>query len=365
MWHDTRATRRLSLRYPIVQGPFGGGLSSPSLVASVSNAGGLGSFGAQGMAPGRIVEVVEQIRDLTDAPFAMNLWVSTEDPAALTSSDSSDAGAIEALTEFFQELDLEPPQLPLSRWPTFEDQAAALLDARPPVFSFIFGIPSASLLDECRRRDVVTIGTATSAAEAVAMEQAGVDLVVATGAEAGGHRPSFLRAPQLSLTGTFSLIPQVADAVNIPVIAAGGIADGRGVAAALALGADAAQIGTAFLACEESNATPAHRDALFSERSADTMLTRAFTGRLARGLRSQLAETLENRSAPLLPYPLQSQLVGALREEAFRRGRLDLVALWSGQSAPLLRHRRAADLFHDLVDTTARILGQHESLCRR
>jgi nitronate monooxygenase len=157
-------------------------------------------------------------------------------------------------------------------------------------------------------------------------------------------------------------VPQVADAVNIPVIAAGGIADGRGVAAALALGADAVQVGTAFLACEESNAAPAHREALLSPRAGDTMLTRAFTGRLARGLRNLLAETLERRSAPLLPYPLQGQLVGGLREEALRRGRVDLVALWSGQSAQLLRHRRAADLFQDLVETTGRIIGQPHSV---
>ena len=255
-------------------------------------------------------------------------------------------------------MELEPPRLPLSRWPTFDEQAAALLDARPPVFSFIFGIPPDALLDECRRCGIITIGTATTSDEAVALEKAGVDLVVATGAEAGGHRPSFLRAPELSLTGTFSLVPQVVDAVDIPVIAAGGIADGRGVAAALALGADAVQIGTAFLACEESNATPAHRDALLSGRPADTMLTRAFTGRLARGFRSRLAEALEQRSAPLLPYPLQGQLVGALREEALRRSRLDLVALWSGQSAQLLRHRRAAELFQDLVQTAGRILSQ-------
>jgi nitronate monooxygenase len=287
----------------------------------------------------------------------VNLWVSTEDPAALAPSDISYAGATEALAEFFRELDLEPPRLPLSRWPTFDEQVAALLDARPPIFSFIFGIPPAAVLDECPRLKIVTIGTATTTAEAVALEEAGVDLVVATGAEAGGHRPSFLRAPELSLTGTFSLVPQVADAVNLPVIAAGGVADGRGVAAALTLGADAVQIGTAFLACEESNATPVHREALLGRRATDTMLTRTFTGRLARGLRNRLAETLETRSAPLLPYPLQGQLVGALREEAFRRSRLDLVALWSGQSTPLLRHRRAADLFQDLVESTGRVLA--------
>jgi nitronate monooxygenase len=323
----------------------------------VSNAGGLGSFGAQGMTPPSIVEIVQEIRGLTDGPFAVNLWVSTEDPEALTASDSSHAAAIESLREFFRELNLEPPRLPLSRWPRFEEQADALLEARPPVFSFIFGIPPEAVLEECRRHGMVTMGTATTAEEAVALEQAGVDLVVATGAEAGGHRPSFLRSAEASITGTFSLVPQVAGAVNIPVIAAGGIADGRGVAAALALGADGVQIGTAFLACEESNAITAHREALLSPRGRDTMLTRAFTGRLARGLRNRLAETLEQRSAPLLPYPLQGQLVGALRQEALRRGQLDLVALWSGQSAPLLRHRRAAELFRDLVEGVESVLN--------
>jgi nitronate monooxygenase len=367
VWHDTRATRRLGVRYPIVQGPFGGGLSSPRLAAAVSNAGGLGSFGAQGIAPARITEVIQEIRSLTSSPFAVNLWVSTEDSGAFIQSSGSYAAATEALSESFRELDLEPPSLPVSSWPAFEDQVAGLLDAQPPVFSFIFGVPPAAVLEECRRRDIVTIGTATTVDEAVALEKAGVDLVVASGAEAGGHRPSFLRAAELSVTGTLSLVPQVVDALSIPVIAAGGIADGRGVAAALALGAQAVQIGTAFLACEESNATPAHREALFGPRARDTMLTRVFTGRLARGLRNRLAEALEARSAPLLPYPLQAQLIGALREEALRRGRLDLVALWSGQSAALLRHRRAADLFQDLLETTGRILGQlvePESLAR-
>jgi nitronate monooxygenase len=356
MWNDTAATRLLDVRYPIVQGPFGGGLSSPRLAAAVSNAGGLGSFGAQGMPPARIIEIVQEIRGLTGSPFAVNLWVSTEDPGVLDTLESRYAAAIEPLAEYFRELELEPPALPLHRWPTFEEQAAALLESRPPVFSFVFGIPPAAVLDQCRRRGIVTIGAATTVDEAVALEKAGVDLIVASGSEAGGHRPSFLRSPELSLTGTFSLVPQVADAVNLPVIAAGGIADGRGVAGALALGADGVQIGTAFLACQESNAPPAHREALLSSRARDTMLTRAFSGRLARGLRNRLGEALERRADALLPYPLQSQLVGALREEAIRRGRLDLVTLWSGQSAPLLRHRLAAELFQDLVETTERIL---------
>ncbi|HEY9015264.1 MAG TPA: nitronate monooxygenase, partial [Gemmatimonadales bacterium] len=214
----------------------------------------------------------------------------------------------------------------------------------------------ADVLEQCRSRGIVTIGVATTADEAVANENAGVDIVVATGGEAGGHRPSFLRPAEQSVTGTFSLVPQVVDAVRMPVIAAGGIADGRGVAAALALGAEGVQLGTAFLACEESNALPAHKEALFGPRAKDTILTRAFTGRLARALRNRLAEAVEQSTAPILPYPLQSQLVIALREEALRRGRTDLVTMWSGQSASILRHRRAAELFQDLVQTTDRIL---------
>jgi nitronate monooxygenase len=358
MWTDTAITQRLGIRYPIVQGPFGGGLSSPRLVAAVSNAGGLGSFGAQGMAPNRIREVVREIRALTASPFAVNLWVSTEDAgASRTTRDSYDA-AIAPLAPFFGELRVQPPAFPLRGWATFDEQISALLDVRPPVFSFVFGVPPMPVIEECRRRSIVTIGAATTVDEAIALEESGIDVVVASGFEAGGHRPSFLGSPETSLTGLFSLLPQVCDAVDIPVIAAGGIADGRGIAAALALGAEGVQIGTAFLACEESNAPPAHREALLDSRAVDTVLTRAFSGRLARGLRNTLADALENRSASLLPYPQQSNLVGALREEAIRRGRSDLISLWSGQSRALLRHRKARDLFQDLVESTERTLNR-------
>ncbi len=365
MWNDTALTRRLGIRYPIVQGPFGGGLSSTRLAAAVSNAGGLGSFGAHGKTPDRISEVVSEIRALTASPFAVNLWVSTEDAGASGAAPSAHDAALVALAPFFDELRVQPPAFPLRGWAKFDEQVSALLDARPPVFSFVFGVPPADVIDECRRRSIITLGTATSVDEAVALESAGVDVVVATGVEAGGHRPSFLRSPESSLTGLFSLVPQVCDAISVPVIAAGGIADGRGIAAALKLGAAGVQIGTAFLACEESNAPPAHRDALFSSRAAQTVLTRAFSGRLARGMRNTLSDALENRSASFLPYPLQSQMVGALRDEALRAGRADLISLWSGQSAPLLRHRQAKELFRDLVSATERILDRQEECADR
>lgn len=352
MWNDTGITRRLGIRYPIVQGPFGGGLSSARLAATVSNAGGLGSFGAQGMPPDQIRDVVREIRSLTDSPFAVNLWVSTEDAGAGGTTRSRYEAAVAPLARFFDELKVAPPPFPWRGWPTFDEQVAALLEARPPVFSFVFGVPPAAVIDECRRLSIVTLGAATTVQEAVALADSGIDIVVATGFEAGGHRPSFLRPAEASLTGLFSLLPQVRDAVDIPVIAAGGIADGRGITAALALGADGVQIGTAFLACDESNAPPAYREALLGSRGVETVLTRAFSGRLARGLSNTLAEALEGHTESLLPYPLQGQVVGTLREEAIRQGRVDLISLWSGQSRRLLRHRHARELFEDLVTAT-------------
>ncbi len=350
MWHDTAFTRRFDLRYPIVQGPFGGGLSSPRLAATVSDAGGLGSFGAQGLTPDRIRAVVAEIRALTAAPFAVNLWVSTADARVEDLSRADHDAAVATLAPFFAELGLEPPAFAPTLDPAFEDQAAALIEARPPVFSFIFGVPSAAILDRCRSLGIRTIGTATTVDEARALDTAGVDAIVATGFEAGGHRPSFLRSAEASLTGTLALVPQVADAVQAPILAAGGIADGRGVAAALALGAHAVQIGSAFLACDESNALPAHRAALRQAgQGPATLLTRGFSGRLGRGIRNTLAAAFESPAASRLPYPFQGHLVRVLKEAALAQERLDLVPFWSGQSAALIRHTRASDLFDSLI----------------
>ena len=326
----------------------------------MSNAGGLGSYGAQGMAPARIGAIASEIRERTSAPFAMNLWVSTEDPGALTLSEADYEAALRPLTPFFAELGVAPPPFPTSRWPTFDEQVEALIAARPPVFSFIFGVPSAAVFEACRAHGIATMGTATTVDEAVAIADAGADVVVASGFEAGGHRASFLRDAERSLTGTFALVPQVADAVRVPVVAAGGVADGRGVAAALTLGAAGVQVGSAFLACEESNAPPEHKAALLAARSTPTILTRAYTGRLARGLSNRLGETLHASAGPWLPYPLQGELVRGLRAEALRQGRTDLMAMWAGQGAPLLKWRTAADVFADLVDGASRRLDARD-----
>jgi nitronate monooxygenase len=347
MWM-TRVTRRLGLRVPIVQGPFGGGLSSLKLAAAVSNGGGLGSFGAHMLRPDEIAPLAAAIRAETDKPFALNLWVSTQDPAVEALTEASYAQHRARLGAYFEALGVEPPAMPERFAQRFEDQVEALLEARPPAFSFVFGVPSASVLDACRSRGITTIGAATTVPEARALDTAGVDLIVATGFEAGGHRPSFLRSAEASLTGTLALVPQVVDAVRAPVIAAGGIADGRGVAAVLALGAGAAQVGTAFLACEESAAPTAHREALFSDAATRTALTRGFSGRLARGIHNRFVDEVAQRE--VAPYPVQSWLTGSFRAAALAQNRSDLMALWSGQSAGLLRHRSAATLLASLVD---------------
>jgi nitronate monooxygenase len=355
-WSTNRLTATLGTAYPIIQGPLGG-LSSQRLAAAVSNFGGLGSFGAHSLAPDQIKEVIAQIRSLTAKPFAMNLWVSTEDKGASTSDESAFNRSLAPLAAHLAELEAPRPAYKPYSPTRFEDQARVLLDARVSAFSFIFGIPSREILDECRSKRIVTIGTATSPDEAAALNEAGVDAVVASGFEAGGHRGSFLRRAEDSLTGTMSLVPRVVDLVGVPVIAAGGIADARGVVAALALGADGVQMGTVFLACEESGASRLHREALRGPDAGDTGLTRGFTGRLARGIRNRLMEELNRNEAEFLPYPLQRGLVRNLSTAAEAAGRADLLPLWAGQSASLSTCTDAATFLSSLVEEVADVAG--------
>jgi len=348
-WNQNRLTALLGIDYPIIQGPLGG-LSSQRLAAAVSNFGGLGSFGAHSLAPEAIKDVVAQIRALTPKPFAMNLWVSMEDDGARPSDEAAFSRSLESVATHLAALGAPSPAYTSYAPLSFEDQARVLLDARVPVMSFIFGIPPAEILRECRAGGILTIGTATTPDEAVALEEAGVDAIAASGFEAGGHRGSFLGRSEDSLMGTLSLVPQVVDAVDVPVIAAGGIADARGVVAALALGAEGVQMGTAFLACEDSGASRLHRKALRETKAGHTGLTRGFTGRLARGIRNRLMAELNREGTPILPYPLQRALVRNLSVAAEAAGRADLLPLWSGQSAPLSTNPDAQGLLRSLVE---------------
>ena len=354
-WPANALTAALGIRYPIVQGPLNG-LEHQRLVAAVSNFGGLGSFGAHGLTPEAIRRTIAQIRAMTAKPFAVNLWVSMQDSDAATSDEAAFLRSLAALSEALQSLHAPLPSfkpfLPLR----FEDQVRILLEEQVPAFSFISGIPAADILAECRRRSIRTLGTATSVEEAVALEAAGIDIIVASGFEAGGHRGSFLRPAEESLTGTFSLVPQIVDAVKAPVVAAGGVADARGLVAALVLGARGVQLGTAFLASEESGSHPNHRDAIRDGAAGHTLLTKNLTGRWARGIENELTALLSRAGVATLPYPLQRALVRSLTAAAEKANRPEWMQMWAGQSASLSRGADPIEFLQNLVRESAAMI---------
>jgi nitronate monooxygenase len=363
-WTKNRLTSRLGVQYPIIQGPLGG-LSSQRLTAAVSNYGGLGSFGAHGLKPEAIRGIIREIRGLTPKAFAVNLWVSMEDEGAPTSTEEAFDRGLAPLAKHIESVGGSKPSYRPYEPIRFDDQAQVLLDEGITVFSFIYGIPSKQVLDEFRRKGIALIGTATTVDEAIALEQAGVDVIAASGFEAGGHRGSFFQAAEDSLTGTMALVPQVVDAVQLPVVAAGGIGDTRGILAAFALGAEGVQMGTAFLACEESGASALHRKAILSGQARQTALTRGFTGRLGRGIRNRLLDELNQKDVEILPYPLQRALVRHLSIAAEKAGRPDLLPLWAGQIANLSRISNVRTLLDTLVREISEIGGTVQSWSAR
>jgi nitronate monooxygenase len=351
----TRLTDLLGIEVPVVLGPFGG-VSSVALTAAVSDGGGLGSFGLYGYDGAAIRRTAADLRAATAKPFALNLWVPNGSETAEVPRDDF-ARYTAALKPYFEELGIALPEMPARYIPDYGEQVEATLQARPAVVSFVFGVPAPDVVEEARSRGIKVVGAATTVAEAVALEAGGVDAVVASGMESGGHRVSFLRPAEESLVGTFALVPQVADAVSVPVIAAGGIADRRGFAAAVALGADAVQVGTAFLATRESAAVPAYRELLRSPAAAHTVLTRTLSGRLARGIPNRIINDL-GQAGEVAPFPVQNWLTGRFRPQAAAQGNTELMSLWAGQSAPLLRHHTAAEVLAELLAGAGRATGR-------
>ncbi|HET6768914.1 MAG TPA: nitronate monooxygenase [Chitinophagaceae bacterium] len=350
MWNKTKFTDLLGIKYPIVQGPFGGGLSSVALTSTVSNAGALGSFGGQPFTAKEIIETCIAIRKATDKPFNINLWVNDRDERLSKFDDEDYKRLTDLFRPYFNELGLPIPERPKDLGARFEEQVEAIFEVKPAVFSFVYGMPPENVLEKCRQLGIKTVGAATTVDEAIAFEKAGTDALVATGFEAGGHRVSFLKTAEDSLTGTFSLIPQVADSVKIPIIAAGGIADARGIKAALVLGADAVQMGTAFLGTNQSNAGQDYKDKLFSPEAKYTALTKVFTGRLSRGIRNRLIEELKSKEDLLAPYPLQGKFMSHMKAyPATENSNPDFKAYWAGQSASLLKYKDAKLLIESLV----------------
>lgn len=344
---------RLQITLPIIQGPMTGA-DTPALAAAVSHAGGLGMLASGTRSPAAMAEAAAQVRRQTDKPFGMNMFVQ----ATPSPDDATVRAALERLAPLYAELGLEPT-VPAQWCEDFEAQFEALLAARPAVASFTFGILSAAQVERLHAAGSYVIGTATTLEEARAWAAVGADAVCASGMEAGGHRGTFLGDFAASMVGTLALVPQCVGALTIPVIAAGAIMDGRGVAAALALGAQAVQMGTAFLACPESAIGSAYREALNNAQATDTRITRIFSGRPARGIVNAMMERLQGDEATVPAYPIQNALTGALRRAAAQAGRADYLSLWAGQGVGAVRPMPAAALMQVLAQewraaTTAR-----------
>lgn len=330
---------RLGIALPIVQGPMTGA-DTPALAAAVSGAGGLGTLGCGMRSPAAMREAAAEVRRLTARPFGMNLFVQ-DAPAP---DEATVREALARIAPLYADFGLTPT-VPAQWCEDFAAQFEALIEARPAVASFTFGILTAAQVERLHREaGSVVVGTATTVAEARAWEAVGADAVCASGVESGGHRGTFLADFESSQVGTLALVPQCVDALGIPVIAAGGIMDGRGIAAARALGADGVQMGTAFLVCPESGIGPAYRAAMAQARETDTRLTRVFSGRPARGIVNATMQRLADAESAVPAYPVQNALMGSLRRAAAAQGQSGAIALWAGQGVAAARPVPAADL---------------------
>jgi nitronate monooxygenase len=345
---ETDATELLGIRLPIVGAPMGGGPSTPALVAAVSEAGGLGSLAGGYLSADRLRADIAAVREATSKPFAVNLFVPT--PVAPT--DEEIEAALATLEGYRTELGLPARPTATGPWAEdFETQLAVVVEERVPVTSFTFGLLPAAAVAALHDAGSLLVGTATTVDEAVVLAGSGADLVCAQGSEAGAHRGTFLGDPEQALIGTLALVPQVCDAVDVPVLAAGGIMDGRGVAAAIGLGAGAAVLGTAFLRTPEAGTSATHRRALASATETSTAVTTAVTGRMARGIENRLMHDLRGVAVP--PYPVMNTLTAELRRRAAERDEPGLMSLWCGQGIRLATELPAADLVRRLADDAA------------
>ncbi|MFE8697094.1 NAD(P)H-dependent flavin oxidoreductase [Cytobacillus sp. FJAT-53684] len=347
VWQQNEVTEMLKIPYPIFQAPMAGGITTPELISETSNCGGLGNLGAGYMGPEEIKEAIRQIRSLTNNPFGVNLFIPN---GSEVYSDEKDLIEMtNTLSKYEKELGIEEPIVIQEKnyKALFEKQIEVVLREKVPVVSFTFGIPNVEVIKELRKQSSTIIGTATNVKEALELEESGVDIIVAQGSEAGGHRGTFHKE-ESGLIGSMALIPQVADAVRIPVVAAGGIMDARGIAAAVALGAKGAQLGTAFLTCQESGAAEIYKQMLLNSSEEQTAFTKAFSGKLARGISNRFIREMAQQTT--IPFPLQNDLTTSIRKKAAIQKQSDFMSLWAGQGIRMVKETTVKQLMQELIE---------------
>lgn len=350
MWPETEVATRLGIRYPVIQAGMAGGITTPELVAAVSNAGGLGTIGAGYMSPDAMRKAIREVRSLTTKPFAVNLFIPqpvVENPKIIEEMNRH-------LDRYRQKLHLTKlsPDIALFL-DVFPRQIEVILEEEVPVFSFTFGLLSEDIASKMKSAGITLIGTATTVAEGIALENSGADLIVAQGWEAGGHRGTFLASIDESVIGIMALVPQLVDQVHIPVIAAGGIMDARGIGASLQLGAQGVQMGTVFLTCKESGAHRAYKEALLYRKKGEaTEMTSSFSGRAARGIKNAFMAEMEDYPGPIPAYPIQHYLTADLRSAAARQEKIEYMSLWAGQGFSLCQERTVRELMKGWIQET-------------
>ncbi|WP_414475701.1 NAD(P)H-dependent flavin oxidoreductase [Microvirga sp. M2] len=345
MWPDHRIQDLFEIELPIIQAPMAGSVGAEMVIA-VSEAGGLGSLPCAMLNPEQMKAEIGIVRQRTSRPINLNFFCHRPPQA-----DAAREGAWKKRLEgYYRELGLDPrAPVPAAARAPFDNAMCDLVqEFTPKVVSFHFGLPERALLDRVRATGAKIISSATTADEARWLEDQGCDAIIAQGYEAGGHRGVFLNGDISTQAGTMALVPQVVDAVKVPVIAAGGIADARGIVAAFALGASAVQIGTAYLFCPEAKISPLHRDALKRAKDNDTVLTNVFTGRPARGLVNRIVREVGPMSDLAPEFPLGAGALAPLRATAEAAGSGDFSPLWSGQAAVFGREMPAGDLTRQL-----------------
>ena len=352
-WPDRRILDLFGIGLPIIQAPMAN-FSTPEMAIGAAEAGGLGSLACASLSPEQMRAATTAIRKATSRPLNMNFFCHTPPLPDL----AREAAWRARLAPYYRELDIDPDAtVPgVARKPFDNDACALVEDLRPEIVSFHFGLPDQALLARAKATGAKILSSATTVAEARWLEAQGCDAVIAMGVEAGGHRGNFLTHDVARQVGTFALVPQVVDAVKVPVIAAGGIADGRGIAAALALGASAVQIGTAYLFCPEAKVSAPHARALAIATDEDTEVTNLFTGRPARGIINRLMREIGPLSPETPAFPLAPGALAPLKAKAEAKGSGDFSSLWSGQAARLAKSMPARDLTRRLAeDALARI----------
>ncbi|WP_078576598.1 NAD(P)H-dependent flavin oxidoreductase [Salipaludibacillus agaradhaerens] len=341
-------TAMLQIDYPIIQAPMAGGITTPELVSCVSEHGALGSIGAGYMTPQSLRQHIKDVRKRTSNPFSVNVFV----PNAFNVSMEEVEASVNQLRPIRKALGVEGgnPSLPTpaSMKRNFEEQINVILEEKVPICSFTFGVPPKEVVAELKKENVILMGTATTVNEAILLESKGMDMIIIQGSEAGGHRGHFLAERDQSLIGLMSLIPQVSDHVTIPVIAAGGIMDARGLVAARYLGASAVQMGTAFLTCAESGAHPTYKEAILNANEDDIVLTKAFSGKWARGIKNTFIDDMKDYTS-VPPFPVQNTLTSAIRKASADQHNPAYMSLWTGQNPRLATDLSAATFIQHLV----------------